>query len=246
MRVLVITDVHANIVALDAILQEAGAFDVIWSLGDLVGYGPEPNACIERLCEFKHVAIPGNHDWGVLGLLDLSEFNHDARSANLWTREQLTDQNRAYLEGLPETSVQGDYTLAHGSPRHPIWEYLFYANTAKASFDHFDTLACLVGHTHVPVIFQLPEGGDECGVLPVGEGPLALRDATLRNARYIINPGGVGQPRDGDPRAAFALLDTETSLFEHRRVEYDIAATQERMRALGLPPRLSARLSFGW
>ena len=242
MHVLVISDVHSNLTALNAVLADAGNADVIWSLGDIVGYGPEPNECIARLNEFEHVAIAGNHDWAVLGKLDLADFNADARNANLWTRDQLTPESEAYLDSLPETVVAGDFTLAHGSPRHPIWEYLFYAGMARLSFNYYDTAICLVGHTHVPVIFRDAVETHQCEVSQHVE----RAQVGLDEARYIINPGGVGQPRDGDPRAAYMLLDTEAKEFEHRRVSYNIAETREKMRALGLPPRLGARLEFGW
>ena len=242
MRILVISDVHSNLTALNAVLKDAGDVDSIWSLGDIVGYGPHPNECIARLNEFEHVAIAGNHDWAVLGKLDLADFNTDARNANLWTRDQLTPKSEAYLDSLPETIVADNLTLAHGSPRHPIWEYLFYVGMARLSFDYYDTSICLVGHTHVPVIFRDVVETHECEVSQHVEGS----HVHLDESRYIINPGGVGQPRDGDPRAAYLLLDTEAKEFEHRRVSYDIAKTRESMREAGLPPRLSARLEFGW
>lgn len=244
MRVLIVSDIHANIVAFDAVLEDAGSFDMIWSLGDIVGYGPEPNACIRRLLEYPQVSIAGNHDWAVLGKLSLAEFNSDARIACFWTREELSACSRDFLDTLPETYVWGDFTLAHGSPRHPIWEYLFYITVAEINFHHFETQVCLVGHTHMPVIFQQPHEEKEgsCRVLAIPDEPLSLAGPE----RYIINPGGVGQPRDGDPRAAYALLDTQAMTLTFRRVEYDVALTQEQMRRAGLPPRLVARLSYGW
>ena len=242
MRVLVISDVHSNLTALEAVLADAGSFDEIWSLGDIVGYGARPNECIERLCEFDHVAIPGNHDWGVLGKLDLEDFNAAAREANLWSRAQLTPESVAYLESLPETRLQSDVSLAHGSPRGPIWEYLLHPTYAQVSFGFFDTPLCLVGHTHVPVVFRATGDPLTCRALPpaIGVG------VQLDNARHIINPGSVGQPRDGDPRAAYLLLDTEEQEFEHRRVAYKVDAAQDRIRQAGLPQSLSSRLALGW
>ena len=242
MRVLVISDVHANLAALDAVLADAGDCDMIWSLGDIVGYGPEPNECIQRLQERPHLAIPGNHDWGVLGKLDLDDFNAEARLANLWTREQLTPASRSYLEALPEVRVEENFSLAHGSPRYPIWEYLIYPSIAKLSFSAFDTPICLVGHTHIPVIFRDVPDSSQCQVIAPEEGQ-AIR---LDEHRYIINPGSVGQPRDGDPRAAYVLLDTAAKIIEHRRVPYDIAGTQAKMRTANLPRRNSVRLEIGW
>ena len=242
MRVLVVSDVHSNLVALNAVLDDAGPFDALWSLGDIVGYGPEPNACLASIRSYEHLSIPGNHDWGVLGRLDLDDFNNDARTANLWTREQLSAEGRQYLEALPETRVIDEITLAHGSPRYPIWEYLFYASTADLNFPHLTTTLCLVGHTHVPIVFWQETPGADAQMLPLPENdPL-----TLDEGRYIINPGSVGQPRDGDPRAAYLLVDTETLTIEHRRVAYPIEDTQARMRELELPPRLIARLELGW
>lgn len=242
MRILVVSDVHANLVALNAVLEDAGSFDALWSLGDIVGYGPDPEACIATTRATEHLAIPGNHDWGVLAKLDLEDFNRDARLANLWTREQLSEEARDFLEELPETRVIGDITLAHGSPRYPIWEYLFYASTASLSFSHLTTRVCLVGHTHIPVVFHqaLEDAPVQMMELPENE-PL-----TLDQGRYIVNPGSVGQPRDGDPRAAYLLLDPDTLTVEHRRVAYAIDETQERMRAAGLPMRLISRLALGW
>ncbi len=242
MRVLVISDVHSNLAALQAALEDAGEFDELWSLGDVVGYGPQPNECIATLREYEHVYIAGNHDWGVLGKISLDDFNRDARRANLWNREQLTPESLAYLEAAPETIVKGDTTLAHGSPQYPVWEYLVYASAAKVSYEFFETKLCLVGHTHVPIRFEMDPQDSDCRrfALPIDE-PL-----TLDEGRYIINPGSVGQPRDGDPRAAYLLLDTDDLTIDHRRVNYDVTTTQELMRKAGLPRRNINRLERGW
>jgi diadenosine tetraphosphatase ApaH/serine/threonine PP2A family protein phosphatase len=241
MRVLVVSDVHSNLVALRAVLADASEVGAVWSLGDVIGYGPEPNACIAELRARDAVSIPGNHDYGVLGRISIEDFNSHARQANLWTRAQLTPESRAYLEALPEVRVVEGVTLAHGSPRHPIWEYLLYPSTAQASFAFFGTPLCLVGHTHVPVIYHQSAAGERVEAQLPGEEPM-----TLGAGRYIINPGSVGQPRDGDPHAAYLIYDTVTRTAHHRRVAYDIAATQAHMRALGLPAMLSARLELGW
>ncbi len=242
MRVLVLSDIHANLVALEAVLADAGSIDMVWSLGDIVGYGPQPNECIDTILELDHVAIAGNHDWGALGRLDLSKFNVDARRANLWTREQLTARSWSYLDTAPTMLVEGECTLAHGSPRDPIWEYLIYCSVAAKAFDHFDTNVCFVGHSHLPVIFVGASEDQECSVVQ----PLVGTPVTLGDRRYIINPGSVGQPRDGDPRASYIILDTVERTIEQRRVAYDVATTQERMRAQGLPERSIIRLQFGW
>ena len=242
MRVLVLADIHANLDALNAALADAGQFDCIWSLGDIVGYGPEPNQSIARLNEYEHMAVAGNHDWAALGRIDVSEFNVDARLSNLWTSEQLTPASRSYLEGLPETRVEGDFTLVHGSPRHPVWEYLVHPHEAQLSFSRYDTAVCLVGHTHAPVIFRVAPDGGQCVALRAPDR-VPIR---LDNSRCIINPGAVGQPRDGDPRASYLLLDTELMTFEYRRISYEISETQRKMRAVGLPRSNSVRLALGW
>lgn len=244
MRCLVLSDIHSNLEAFQAVLEDAGPVDEVWCLGDVVGYGPDPNACVELLRSMPHLCIAGNHDWATLGKLDLRDFNPDAREANLWNRQQLTPDNLAYLEALPEVLVEGRFTLAHGSPRHPIWEYIIYCSTAQTNSGFFDTPFCFVGHTHTPVIFRLddPEIEDSCEPLaPVLDEPLALK-----GERLIINPGSVGQPRDGDPRASFAILDLAALTLEYRRVHYPVEKTQAKMMEFDLPLRLVLRLGYGW
>ena len=243
MRCLVLSDIHSNLAAFEAVLEDVGTVDQVWCLGDVVGYGPDPNDCVELLRSLPHVCIAGNHDWGTLGLLDLRDFNHEARVANEWNRKQLTSENLAYLETLPETIVEGEFTLAHGSPCHPIWEYILYASTAMAGFGCFDTRYCFVGHTHTPVIFGLSqeEGRECCEPRLPPEG-----SARLGAERLIINPGSVGQPRDGDRRASYVVLDRSALTIEYRRVEYDVKRTQDAMQRYGLPERQAARLSYGW
>ncbi|MDE3089026.1 MAG: metallophosphoesterase family protein [Chloroflexota bacterium] len=244
MRILLISDIHANLVALETVLAKAVPFDAIWCLGDVVGYGPEPNACIERLCSFDLLCLAGNHDWAALGKLDLEEFNTDARRAAIWTREQLTPANLEWLKDLPETvPTQADrFSLVHGSPRYPIWEYVLTPAVARTNFDFFDTPICFMGHTHVPVVYRIRslDRATTADSLPENS-PLKLNPD-----RMMINPGSVGQPRDGDPRAAYALLDLDAMTLTHSRVDYDIAATQEKMEQFGLPRRLITRLSYGW
>jgi predicted phosphodiesterase len=245
MHYLVISDIHANLAALEAVLKDAeGRYEFVWCLGDLVGYGPDPNACIERLRKLPLICIAGNHDWAVLGKLDLDDFNTDARRSCLWTRRELSEENRDYLASLPVSWVEGEFTLVHGSPRHPTWEYILYPAIAVPNFSHFSTQYCLVGHTHNPVIFHLfPEGSEySCeALLPSLNGPVSLGED-----RLIINPGSVGQPRDGDARASYTILDTEELTVEFRRVFYPVSETQEHMRAADLPARLIFRLAYGW
>jgi diadenosine tetraphosphatase ApaH/serine/threonine PP2A family protein phosphatase len=240
-HVLIISDIHANLAALEAVLDDAPPFDEVWCLGDLVGYGPRPNACIERVRTLPHTSLAGNHDWAALGKLDLSSFNPIARSANEWTQRQLTAGSRATLSALSPSLQLDDFTLAHASPREPIWEYIMDASTATQNFEHFSTPFCLVGHTHVPVVFELDEEQGFCQVLL----PPFPEPVTLGPRRAIINPGSVGQPRDGDPRASYALLNTAEMTLAFRRVAYPIETTQARMRAEGLPQRLIDRLQIG-
>ena len=241
MRYLILSDVHANLVALQAVLADAPGFDEIWCLGDLVGYGPNPNECIERIQEFPHVSLAGNHDWAALGKLDIRNFNTDARAATVWTRSELTPGSRDYLVGLPTHLEQDGFCMAHASPREPVWEYILDANVAYANFAHFSSQICLVGHTHIPLIFELNPKRQRCeAMIPPLNGAVKLG-----TRRMIINPGSVGQPRDGDPWASYALLDTEDMTWEFRRVPYSVEITQERMRARDLPRRLIDRLEIG-
>jgi len=242
MRYLVISDIHANLSAFESVLKDSeGQWDMIWCLGDVIGYGPDPNECVALLRQYKHLSLSGNHDWAVLGRLDINSFNEDARSAIAWTQSVLMEENRVYLEQLASSAEEDGFTLAHASPRQPVWEYIMDSPTAAANFEYFMTPYCLVGHTHSPVVFEQVSDDDVIPHLPVYEQPLPLD-----GQRLIINPGSVGQPRDFDPRAAYAILDTGEMTWEHRRVEYPIVVTQERMSQYGLPFRLIARLQFGW
>ncbi|MCE2488734.1 MAG: metallophosphoesterase family protein [Anaerolineae bacterium] len=243
MRILVISDIHANLDAFDAVLQDAnGQWDYVWCLGDVVGYGPDPNECVERLRELPHLCLAGNHDWAALGRLDLNSFNPEARHAVGWTSGALSGNSRVWLEALQTTFVAGDFTLAHGSPREPVWEYIFEASVAAQNFPHFETPFCLVGHTHQPAIYEQQNGpGSVDMVLP---DPRQRRQ--LNGRRQIINPGSLGQPRDQNPRAAYALLDLPDGVWEYRRVAYDVNAVQDRMRREDFPERLVRRLEYGW
>lgn len=243
MRFLILSDIHGNLAAFDAVLEAAQGYDQVWCLGDIVGYGPDPHECIQRLQSLPFVAVAGNHDWAVANRLDLDEFNMDAQVAAMWTYEQLSPAERDFLAQLPERLVIGQFTLVHGSPRYPVWEYILQPSVARANFAHFDTPFCLVGHTHVPMVFALAEDGARCrSYSPRPEGVLALADAP----RMISNPGSVGQPRDGIPTAAYAMLDTDAMTLTFYRQPYPIEETQRKMGQHELPPRLIARLTFGW
>lgn len=246
MQCLVLSDIHSNLEAFEAVLRDAGAVDQVWCLGDVVGYGPDPNACVELLRSLSALCIVGNHDRATLGKLDLQDFNPDAREANLWNHKQLTIDNLRYLENLPEVIERPPFTLAHGSPRHPIWEYILYPSTARANFDEFSTPYCLVGHTHTPTMFRLTPGGDNSAPVCEQIMPAAGERFELGAERCILNPGGVGQPRDGDPRASYVLLDPDALTVEYRRVEYPFEKTQAKMKEHDLPPRLAVRLKYGW
>ncbi len=241
MRYLIISDVHANLTALETVLADAAEFDEIWCLGDLVGYGPNPNECVERIREFDHISLAGNHDWAALGRLDLSSFNADARTASMWTQTALSPEAREYLRSLPTHVEKDGFCMAHASPREPIWEYILDSNQAYANLEYFSASTCLVGHTHIPIVFEVDEQRRRCETrIPPFPDPL-----TLGSHRMIINPGSVGQPRDGDPRASYATLDSDTMTWEFHRVTYPVEITQERMRARGLPRRLVERLELG-
>jgi diadenosine tetraphosphatase ApaH/serine/threonine PP2A family protein phosphatase len=241
-RYLLLSDIHSNLAAFEAVLADARPFDKIWCLGDVIGYGPQPNECIERLREFAHICVAGNHDWAAINRLDIAAFNSDAIAACLWTREQLTQDNWKFIQELPDRLVEGDFTFIHGSPRHPIWEYISHFSIAAANFPYFKTPFAFFGHTHVPVVYRSlgSQTISEEFMLPLNE------PVPIGQERLLVNPGGVGQPRDGDPRASYMIVDLDKNTFEYRRVEYPIEETQRLMASAGLPPRLIARLSIGW
>lgn len=242
MRILVLSDVHANLTALEAVLSDAGNVDGLWCLGDLVGYGPYPNECIELIANQPNLTcLVGNHDAAVLGRIDLATFNSEARRSIRWTQSVLADKNLIFLYDLPERIVHGEVTLVHGSPRNPVWEYLLEKNAAFENFSHFTTRFCFVGHTHFPAAYILKNLSNNVERLIFD--PFEIETLT---DRMIINPGSVGQPRDHDPRASYALFDTEMLSWEQRRVEYDIHHIQTMIDRNGLPDRNSIRLSGGW
>jgi predicted phosphodiesterase len=243
MRVVIVSDIHSNYVALEAVLAAAGPYDELWNLGDTIGYGPRPNECMAVMRARASVMIAGNHDLACLGLVDLSDFNPEARAANIWNGAQLDPDHREALESLPPMlAVNERFLVAHGSPRDAVWEYLLTRAQAQENFNRFDQQVCFIGHSHVPLCFQRSPGERAVGPhLPEDGETLVLRAGT----RYIINPGSVGQPRNQDPRAAFAVLDSEAASVTFRRVEYDIAQTQQEMRAAQLPEPLAARLQYG-
>jgi predicted phosphodiesterase len=241
MRVAVVSDIHSNLHALEAVLAtiEAEAPDELWCLGDLVGYGPRPNECCATIAERADVCLAGNHDLAVRGTIDLEEFHGEAGLAATWTREVLEPEWKGLLDRLePEGSAHG-VSLYHGSARDPVWEYVLSDEAALATLELAGTRLVLVGHSHVAL--QVVKSGDEIagGVAPDG------RELELGEVRALLNPGSVGQPRDGDPRAAYLLLDLDAQQASFRRVEYDVEQTQREMREAGLPEMLAARLQLG-
>ena len=243
MHYALISDIHANLAAFRAVLDDIerrGGVEKVWCLGDIVGYGPDPHQCIELLRRTNHIAIAGNHDLAAIGKIDTTEFNPDAAAACHWTAQQLSSADVGYLQNLPLIRQEGDFTLAHGSPREPTREYLTSTGAAKENFAFFKTQFCLVGHSHLPLVFSYSESG----ACSSNQFWTNIGLALGRN-RLIINPGGVGQPRDGNPQASYAIYDSEIRLVRLYRVPYDIRATQDRMVERGLPMRLVARLSHG-
>ena len=243
MRVLVVSDIHANLTALEAVLAEAGDVDETWCLGDIIGYGPDPNEVVERMRSIPRLtSMLGNHDVAVLGQMDFAVFNTEARKSLLWQKKALTPDNLVYLESLPQdTLVRANVSLAHGSPRDPVWEYILNTLVARLNFEAFTTPYCFVGHSHIQCMFMLDILKDRVSL----DVPRPNQTIKL-SPRVILNPGSVGQPRDRDPRASFAIYDTEAETWEPRRVAYDVEAVQKRIREAGLPEKHAMRLSEGW
>lgn len=285
MRALIISDIHANLIALEAVLAAAkDEYDCLWCLGDVVGYGPRPNECVELMRSESDLCLMGNHDWATLDRpgIDVNDFNPQARSAVLWTREQMSEANLAYLDKMPDVPLNPSSAemvlLTHGSPRQPVWEYVLTPSIALENFAVFEESICLVGHTHKPAIYRWrlhhlydgPETDDDeitqiveeydpndpppekkyqqvatVDYLMPQDGATIILD-TSEMQRLLINPGSVGQPRDNDARAAYAIFDVEKMTLQYRRIPYSIELTQSQMREADLPRRLIDRLSFGW
>jgi diadenosine tetraphosphatase ApaH/serine/threonine PP2A family protein phosphatase len=235
----VLSDIHSNLPALEAVLAAVGAVEGLWVLGDIVGYGGQPDEVVARLSDENAVAVQGNHDAAVLGRIPVETFNDLAREAVAWTTSTISSTTRSWLALQPERRVEGDFTLVHGSPREPLWEYLATIPSARAALGAFESRHCLVGHTHVPAVFR-----DDDGRI----ASLVVEDGTrlqLDERRCILNPGSVGQPRDGDPRACLMLLDTSGGEVEWRRVPYPVAEAQAAIRSQLLPALLADRLAVG-
>ena len=241
MRVAVISDIHANLHALEAVLAaiERERIDAVWCLGDVVGYGPQPSRCCELIAARADVSLAGNHDLGALGLVDLDEFSPEAAFAARWTAEALDAEARSYLETLRPSAETEQAMLCHGSPRDPIWEYILSAEAALAAIEDATRPLVLVGHSHAALAIELAEDLDG-GLAP--EGTVV---ELVEGSRFLLNPGSVGQPRDGNPRAAWLLLDFARRQGSFRREPYPIGRTQAEILGAGLPESLATRLEHG-
>jgi diadenosine tetraphosphatase ApaH/serine/threonine PP2A family protein phosphatase len=240
-RIAVLSDIHSNLHALDAVLAdiELEQPDELWCLGDVVGYGPRPNQCVDRARELASLSLCGNHDLAVLGTIDIAEFSGDAGAAAVWTRRVLGAEQREWLQTLEPAAEREGVELFHGSPRDPVWDYVLSDEVAFASFERTTAPIVLVGHSHVALAISLANEQLGGGLAP------ASTTVELDGARWILNPGSVGQPRDGDPHAAWLLIESELHRATFRRVPYPIAQTQAEMHEEGLPPALAARLAHG-
>jgi diadenosine tetraphosphatase ApaH/serine/threonine PP2A family protein phosphatase len=239
-RVAVLSDIHSNIVALDAVLAAIGTVDAVWHLGDVVGYGPEPDAVVSRLKEVGAVGVRGNHDTATaLDPSVLDWFNPEARAAAEWTASTMSTETRTWLADHPDRRADDGVVLVHGSPRDPLWEYVTSIPVARANLAALESTIGLHGHTHVPIAFRDDDGRVEA-ISPAAGSTLALDER-----RILLNPGSVGQPRDGNPAASWLILDTDDGRCTWHRAAYDIESVQHAMLKAGLPPRLAARLSHG-
>ena len=239
MRIAILSDIHANLPALDAVLGALGPVDAVWHLGDVVGYGPHPDEVVDRLRSIDAIGVRGNHDAAALDPEMAEWFNPDARLAIEWTAGRIAPATRAWLAALPDRRLADGITLVHGSPRDPTWEYVTSAGGAAANLAAFATPHLLFGHTHIPLAYRAD--GVRMATIEAADGS----SLALDSRRILANPGSVGQPRDGDPRASAMILDTLARTLAWRRVAYPIADVQAAMRAAGLPPRLVARLDLG-
>lgn len=242
MRIGLISDIHANLEALEAVLKalSAEAVDQTFCLGDLVGYGPDPNLCIEKTIESVNLVVAGNHDHAAVGLVSTAPFNEHARAAIEWTKKVISDEYAEYLKNLPLMQCKENITAVHASPECPDqWRYVIGEDDAYRNLMGLTTNLCFVGHTHMPLGYMM----DTENNLYFQQDLTAAEIES--NRKYLINVGSVGQPRDGDTRACLGILDTEKGLFELKRVKYDFKVTQEKMVQKKLPEFLIERLSWG-
>lgn len=243
MRVAVLSDIHSNLEALTAVLAHAdgsGHVDAVWTAGDIVGYGPQPSEVLALLDARGAVSVAGNHDLAACRLMETDDFNYLAARAVTWTATAISAQERTSLSALPQVRIEDGVTIVHGSLREPDREYLFHADDAGAHFELQTTTLSIVGHTHLQCWFEeFAPGAIQMGFALDGE------TIELKSNRMILNPGSVGQPRDGDNRAGYAIYDSDAATFTWHRVPYDIVSVQEKMRAANLPVELIERLAIG-
>ena len=242
MRIAIVSDIHGNRQAFEAVLDAIAETDCeeMWCLGDLVGYGADPDACVELARDHAAVCLAGNHDLGVCGALPLEQFSRGAALAAKWTQETIREGTRDYLEQLQPSNLDEPVGLFHASPRDPVWEYVLSPLQAELCLDEQRHRVCLIGHSHVALSFWRPSGAPASGETRAPEDEL-----DLRAGEWLVNPGSVGQPRDGDPRAAWVELDLGAMAALYRRTEYDIAGAAAAIRSARLPDSLAERLSFG-
>ena len=242
MQVALISDIHGNKQAFQAVIAaaEAAGAEELWCLGDLVGYGAEPDACVALADAHCAVCLAGNHDLAVVEVLSLEDFSRGAALAAQWTRDVIRPETREYLLSLSPQSHVETLGLFHASPRDPVWEYVLSPLAAELCFDATDYRISFIGHSHVALSFHRPEGEPATGTAR-REGAVV----DLQSGEWLINPGSSGQPRDGDPRAAWLMLDTGDWTAAWRRADYDIAGAQAAIRAANLPDSLAERLQYG-
>ena len=242
MRVAIISDIHGNRHAFEAVLADIAASpaEEVWCLGDLVGYGAEPDACVELARRHTAVCLAGNHDLAVVGEIPLEDFSRGARLAVRWTQEVIEPESLAFLTTLEPSGTQAEVGLYHASPRDAVWEYVLSALLAELCLDAQTERVCLIGHSHVALSFDRVAGS-----VARGEVRRAGSEADIGDGQWLLNPGSVGQPRDGDPRAAWMLLDLDDDSAHFHRCEYDIAGAAAAIRAADLPDSLAERLEYG-
>jgi predicted phosphodiesterase len=242
MKVAIISDIHGNRQAFEAVLADIAdsAAEEVWCLGDLVGYGADPDACVQLARRHTAVCLAGNHDLAVVGAIPIEDFSRGASIAVQWTQEVIAPESLAFLVTLKPSGAEGEVGLYHASPRDPVWEYVLSALLAELCLDAQAERVSLVGHSHIALSFDRPEGG-----VASGEVRRADSEVSIESGEWLLNPGSVGQPRDGDPRAAWMLLDLDDRTAHFHRCEYDVPAAAAAIRAAQLPNSLAERLEFG-
>ena len=237
----IISDIHSNLEAFDTVLNRLHGVEKLVCLGDIVGYGPDPNPCVKKVRELKIPTVAGNHDKAVTGEMEVTWFNRNAREAVFWTQKEISPDNLEYLKQLPEVLEEDDFQMVHGSLRSPIEAYITSISEALPTFELMTKPVCFIGHSHAPLFIALKKDGNYDGRVLLDGEEVLVDDYE----KVVINVGGVGQPRDGDPRASFGTYDSKTRIFTLHRVEYNVGQVQEKMKKAGLPYPLIDRLQFG-